>query len=150
MLKGDSLRKADIVTGFLMILTGAAVILGGSKMPMGGTYGGVDNPWYASPAAFPLLLGSLLAIGGAAVAAKGIRMVGLSGLGAFLARVILAPIQRPAAKRGALVVAVLGCYYLLLRLQLFGTANYMVSSAAFLAGLALLFIDHPHKCPQRK
>ena len=139
MLKGDSLRRADIVTGSLLVLLGITVIWGASGMPMGGTYGGVDNPWYASPAAFPLFLGSFLVLGGGAVATKGIRSAGTSGLGTFLVRVFTAPLQRDTARRGAIVVAALGIYYILLRLHPFGSANYVIASAVFLAGLALLF-----------
>lgn len=139
MLKEDSLRKADIFTGFIMILSGGAVIWGASQMPMGGSYGGVDNPWYASPASFPLFLGALLALGGAMVAAKGLKAVGAGGLSTFLVKVLKAPVQRPSARRGVIVAVALGCYYTLLQLHLFASANYVVSSAIFLATMAIFF-----------
>ena len=50
MLDQNNLRKADVVTGICLVLLSIVVIIGALQMPIGGTYGGVDNPWYASPA----------------------------------------------------------------------------------------------------
>ena len=68
MLDEADLRRSDLLSGALIILVGVAVVVGASQMPMGGTYGGVDNPWYASPGAVPLFLGCLFcALGGGIV-----------------------------------------------------------------------------------
>ena len=71
MLERSELRRADILSGALISLIGGLVLVGASKMPMGGTYGGVDNPWYASPGAIPLLLGGLFVLLGIAVVIHG-------------------------------------------------------------------------------
>ena len=76
MLKEADLRRSDLFSGSLISLTGVGVIVGASKMPMGGTYGGVDNPWYASPGAIPLFLGCLFCLFGLAVVLHGWRQGG--------------------------------------------------------------------------
>jgi len=71
MLEPANLRRADLVSGTLISAVGIGVISASMKMPMGGTYGGVDNPWYASPGAVPLLLGVLFFFSGIGVFLKG-------------------------------------------------------------------------------
>ncbi len=73
MLDPKGLRTADLISGSLVALLGIGVLVGASQMPIGGTYGGVENPWYASPAAVPLLLGSLLVLAGLGVVFQGWR-----------------------------------------------------------------------------
>ena len=81
MLERSELRRADIFSGSLISLIGGLTLIGASKMPMGGTYGGVDNPWYASPGAIPLLLGALFILLGLAVVVHGWRQGGGRHLG---------------------------------------------------------------------
>lgn len=64
MMETKKLRQADFVTSILLMLFGAWVLFESFKMPMKGTYGGVKNVWYVSPALLPLIIGgSLLALG---------------------------------------------------------------------------------------
>lgn len=117
-------------------------------MPIGGTYGGVDNPWYASPAAFPLLIGSLLAISGIAIAAKGIAARAHHGLLAFLKRALAAPLSTTSGKSASLVVAYLTAYLALLLLHPFGPPSYIVSTTLFLLAFVLTFYRPAAKFPR--
>ena len=45
-----------------IILLGLAVLFGASQMPVKGTYGGVTNVWYVSPAVLPILIGILIIV----------------------------------------------------------------------------------------
>jgi|GEM_PF-1959559 len=148
MLSGKNLRRADIITGCGLAILGTTVIAGASQMPIGDTYGGVPNPWYASPAALPFFIGGLLILGGITVAVKGLSHAGIRGLGGFIGRVLRAPFTRAGARRGGMVTALFAAYYLLLWLRLFGPANYVSSSTLFLAGFTLVFYRPAGKFPR--
>jgi hypothetical protein len=60
MLKKETLRKADIVTGVVILAFGIWVLIQALKMPMVGNYAGVENAWYISPALFPMIVGIFL------------------------------------------------------------------------------------------
>ena len=150
MWEGKRLRHADCASGIGWVALGGLVLYKASQMPIGGVYAGVDNPWYASPAAFPILLGMLLIVSGVRVFLHGVRGGGLPGIGAS-ARRALCSLVRPPALRGLLVVLLIGFYYLLLRLRLvpgWEGQNYMVSSALFLSGFALCFHQPEGRFPR--
>lgn len=84
MIDEQPLRKLDVVAGAGLGALGLAIIVRALRMPIGGTYGGVDNPWYASPAAMPLLLGTLLVGGAVAIIGQAVKRGGHRGLPAFL------------------------------------------------------------------
>lgn len=73
MMPPEKLRKADLLTAGVLSLLGIAVVGKALTMPFGGTYGGVNNAWYVSPAMFPLLIGGLLILCSISVAAHAIR-----------------------------------------------------------------------------
>ncbi|OPZ20922.1 MAG: Tripartite tricarboxylate transporter TctB family protein [candidate division BRC1 bacterium ADurb.BinA364] len=83
MLPPEKMRKADLLAAPLLIALGVVVIARSAQMPFGGQYGGVDNPWYASPAIFPLLVGFLLIVCSAIVAAHALREGGHRGFWLF-------------------------------------------------------------------
>jgi putative tricarboxylic transport membrane protein len=80
---------------------------------MGGTFASVDNSWYVSPAAFPLLLGVLFVISGACVFVRGVRGGGLPGIAGAFKRA-LCKLTEPVGRRGVIVVLLLFAYYGLL------------------------------------
>jgi hypothetical protein len=57
MMPKEKLRHADVVTAVLLMLLSLAVMIGAGQMPLRGTYGGVVNVWYVSPAALPFVIG---------------------------------------------------------------------------------------------
>lgn len=116
---------------------------------MGGTYGGVDNPWYASPAAFPLLIGSLLFLLGFTVVLTGVRAAAHRGLKGAAMRAVRSLGRRPA-RQGLIAVLLLFAYYLLIQSHWIpgpSAANYIISSVLFLAGFALCFYRPRHRFP---
>ena len=162
MLPPTDLRRADLASGGVVVLLGLAVLLGAFQMPMGGTYAGVDNPWYASPAAVPLLLGGLLILLGGLVVRAAIRESGVrDGIG----RAVSAFRRGSWRQVGLRIIGTWGgiaIYVGLLAGKPFGGlahgfsrilsseghwglltesagANYWVSSALFLIAYALIF-----------
>lgn len=76
MMETKKLRQADFVTSILLMLFGAWILFESFQMPMKGTYGGVKNVWYVSPALLPLIIGGALIALGAALLAFSIRSGG--------------------------------------------------------------------------
>ncbi|GAB5374527.1 MAG: hypothetical protein AcusKO_09890 [Acuticoccus sp.] len=56
------LRKADAWTGLVLAIVAAAMVGKALTFPLTGTYAGVKNAWYVSPALFPLIVGGMLFI----------------------------------------------------------------------------------------
>ena len=83
MMPPEKLRKADLLTAFVLAGVGLLVVGKALKMPFGGTYGGVSNEWYVSPAAFPLLVGGLLFLCSISVAMHAIKEGGCQEFVAF-------------------------------------------------------------------
>lgn len=54
------LRKADVWTGLVLAAVAAAMVAEALTFPLEGTYAGVRNAWYVSPALFPLIVGGSL------------------------------------------------------------------------------------------
>ena len=102
MLDRENIRKADIVTGSGLVLLSIAIINGALKMPIGGTYGGVDNPWYASPAALPLLLAGALMLSASVIIFNGISAGATQGLGTFITNIMRGAVWNRRWRRSAL------------------------------------------------
>ncbi len=49
-------RPSDLWTGLVLLLLAAAMAGGALQFPLRGTYAGVRNAWYVSPALFPLIV----------------------------------------------------------------------------------------------
>lgn len=110
-----TLRHADCLSGCAWILLSLSVIVHAWWiLPIGGTHGGVDNPWYASPAVAPILIGSLITGGGFLVLRRGLCGQGTAGLGPFL-RTSARALWEPPARQGLIAVLVLLGYFLLVR-----------------------------------
>ena len=58
----SGLRKADAWTGLILAIVAAAMIAKALTFPLAGTYAGVKNAWYVSPALFPLIVGGMLMV----------------------------------------------------------------------------------------
>ena len=80
MMPEEKLRKADIITGVCLILLGLAVLFGASRMPMTGTYGGVKNVWYVSPAVLPILIGILIIVFSIGILIRAVKRGGHKGI----------------------------------------------------------------------
>ena len=83
MMPPEKLRKADLLTAVVLSGIGLVVVAKALQMPFGGTYGGVSNEWYVSPAAFPLLVGGLLILCSISVAVHAIKEGGHHNFLAF-------------------------------------------------------------------
>ena len=118
MLPEESLRKADIVTGVILFLISVGVIINALGMPMGGTYGGVENSWYVSPAAFPLAIGSLLMIASILLVLRAVKLGGLRNFAGYWSSQFTGFLNSNSNIR---LLGIIGClilYVLLLRLHL--------------------------------
>ncbi|MDJ0809999.1 MAG: hypothetical protein QNJ01_07855 [Desulfobacterales bacterium] len=103
MMDKDKLRKADIFSGSLIVLFGIWVVSQALKMPMKGSWGGVQNVWFVSPALFPLFVGAMITLLGALLMRTALKAVGLAGLRQVLqwmaSRELLQYLQTPAILR---------------------------------------------------
>lgn len=128
MMPKDKLRRADVVTATLLILLSLSVLIGASRMPLRGTYGGVVNVWYVSPAAMPFVIGGGLLAMSIALLLKALGEGGHRGLVAFFAARFRAlpsnrPVHRMAGVAALLVIYVYG---------LIGRMDYFVASSLYL------------------
>ncbi len=55
-------RRADFWTSLVLLVLAAAMIGGALQFPLRGTYAGVRNAWYVSPALLPLIVATCLAL----------------------------------------------------------------------------------------
>ncbi len=76
MLEGKPLRRADFITGIILILFSLWMLIETFQMPMRDTYGGVENVWYVSPALLPLIIGIGLLILGVILLIHSIKLGG--------------------------------------------------------------------------
>jgi hypothetical protein len=114
MLAKDTLRKADIFSGTLIFLFGLFVVYQALQMPMKDTYGGVQNVWYVSPAIFPLFIGAIIALLGAALTVIALKSVGRQQLASvfhYLASPeLIAFLKQPATIRFYAIVLVFSSF----------------------------------------
>lgn len=158
----DKLRKADIVTGIILVALGLFIISEAFEMPMQASYGGVQNVWYVSPALMPLIIGAALVILGVVLSVNGARYFGWSNtvrMAKGMVRLRGAGALTPKTLRAVMVVVLLIIYVYLnvprvdfflstwLFLFVFVTAYYFDDDALFrkligfyLAGTALFFL----------
>jgi hypothetical protein len=55
-------RTADFWTSLVLLVLAAAMVGGALQFPLRGTYAGVRNAWYVSPALLPLIVAACLAV----------------------------------------------------------------------------------------
>lgn len=128
MMEREKLRKADVLAALAFAGLGVVVIASALQMPIGGTYGGVRNPWWASPAMFPLLTGTLLILCSAVVMTRAVREGGHRGLVAFFGRRLRGLPTNAEVQRLWLAALLIGVYVF----ALFGRIDFYVASGLFL------------------
>ena len=111
MMETKKLRQADFFTSIVLMLFGAWVLFEAFKMPMRGTYGGVKNAWYVSPALLPLIIGGFILILGFVLLLFSIREGGAADAIASLKRVRLG-ISEANQRFLAIVIAFVTLVYL--------------------------------------
>ncbi|MGF1525703.1 MAG: hypothetical protein ACFCBW_02755 [Candidatus Competibacterales bacterium] len=105
------LRRCDLGMGLVLLALGLAMAWEVSHYPMTGSYGGVRNVWYVSPALFPLLVAGGIVVLAGLLLARAVWDLRRS-------RSLLTPLPVPSApavvwarrQRLALVVLILGLY----------------------------------------
>lgn len=135
MMPPEKLRKADLVTAGVLIVLGLSVVVKALRMPYGGTYGGVNNAWYVSPAMFPLFVGTLLILCSIGVAVHAIREGGHRGFLAFWKERVRGLPRNAAVGRMALVCA----WTAVLVFGAMGRINFYVAGFLYLFVFMLLF-----------
>jgi hypothetical protein len=70
------LRKADFWSSLVLIAVSGAMLLQTLTFPLRGTYAGVRNAWYVSPALFPLIVSTMLILLGLGLLARSVRSGG--------------------------------------------------------------------------
>jgi hypothetical protein len=139
MMDKDRLRKADIFSGIAFSVLGIYIIFQAVKMPMKGSWGGVHNVWYVSPALFPLLVGAMITLTGGLLARTAIKEVGFEAV-KQVGRYLLSPafstfLKQESTIRFYAVITVLISF-------VFGfvpRVDFFLSAIAFLLVFILLF-----------
>ncbi len=139
MMDKDRLRKADIFSGIAFSVLGIYIISQAVKMPMKGSWGGVHNVWYVSPALFPLLVGSLITLAGCLLVRTALKEVGFEAV-KQVGRYLLSPafstfLKQESTIRFYAVITVLISF-------VFGfvpRVDFFLSAIAFLLVFILLF-----------
>jgi hypothetical protein len=135
MMPEEKLRKADIVTGICLILLGLAVLYGASRMPMTGTYGGVTNVWYVSPAVLPILIGILIILFSIGILIRAVNRGGHKDIVRFyLDKTKKLPGNIEVHR--ILIIWVLSFIYIF---GLLGKINFFIASFLYLCPFMLLF-----------
>ncbi len=122
------LRKADVWTGLVLAAVGAAMVAEALTFPLEGTYAGVRNAWYVSPALFPLIVaGGLcaLSLGLVGKAVRDYRRLQPGG------RVL--GLRLPAMSGGAGDALLIACLLAMYIVGLVPRVDFAVATALFLA-----------------
>jgi hypothetical protein len=135
MMPKEKLRHADVVTAVLLILLSLAVMAGASQMPLRGTYGGVVNVWYVSPAALPFVIGLGLLLMGSHLLRAAIKEGGHRGLLGFFAARLRAVHRNTQVHRMLGVVLLLGVYVY----GLLGRIDYFLASIFYLVAFMAFY-----------
>lgn len=67
-----ALRKADVWTGGVLAVVAVAMVVEALGFPLEGSYAGVRNAWYVSPALLPLIVGGVLLVLSVGLVVKGL------------------------------------------------------------------------------
>jgi hypothetical protein len=135
MMPREKLRKADFVSGICLILLGLAVLYGASRMPMKGTYGGVSNVWYVSPAILPIMIGVLLIIFSAGILLRAVKEGGHKEIiSYFWAK--LKGLPGNTEIRRIFIIWVWSSVYIFVML---GRINFFLATFLYLSPLMLIF-----------
>lgn len=77
-----AMRLADLRMGLVLIALAAAMLIGASDFPITDSYAGVRNVWYVSPALFPLIIATLIAVLALVLITNALLTIGWSEAGA--------------------------------------------------------------------
>jgi len=135
MMPEEKLRKADIVTAICLILLGLAVLYGASQMPMKGTYGGVTNVWYVSPAVLPILIGTLIIVFSIGVLIRAVKRGGHKEIIQYFLEKAKGLSKNIEVYR-ILTIWILSSIYIFI---LLGKINFFLASFLYLCPFMLLF-----------
>ena len=135
MMPEEKLRKADIITGICLILLGLAVIYGASRMPMTGTYGGVKNVWYVSPAILPIFIGTLIIIFSIGILIRAIKRGGHKGIVRYFSEKAGGLMQNAEVRR-IFMIWIWSSVYIF---GLLGRINFYLASFLYLCPFMMLF-----------
>ncbi|MFO7732010.1 MAG: hypothetical protein R6V86_14730 [Spirochaetia bacterium] len=143
MMETKRLRQADFITSILLILFGAWVLFEAFQMPMKGTYGGVKNAWYVSPALLPLIIGGSVFLLGIVLLMTAIRSGGASDCIQTIRS--FKPATNVQLERfAAIVLAFVVLVYLFIP-----RVDFFLSIWFFLSYLILAFYSDSHKILRR-
>lgn len=144
LMEKQNLRKKDLATSVLIGLFGAWTLWQATSMPMKGSWGGVMNVWYVSPALFPLFVGAMLVLLSLILAYNALSEIGWSGARevSHLFSVVLKSSfwTAPANVRFMAILLVLFSYVFLLLPRV----DFFLASILFLLGFILLFYPQQH------
>ncbi|MBW1699997.1 MAG: tripartite tricarboxylate transporter TctB family protein [Deltaproteobacteria bacterium] len=135
MMPEEKLRKADIVTSICLIFLGLAVLYGASQMPMKGTYGGVTNVWYVSPAVLPILIGVLVIVFSAGILIRAIKFGGHKNIIPYFSKK-LEQLPRNIEALRITIIWILSSIYIF---GLLGRTNFYLAGFLYLCPFMLLF-----------
>jgi hypothetical protein len=121
-------RTADFWTSLVLLVLAAAMAGGALQFPLRGTYAGVRNAWYVSPALLPLIVAACLALLALALL--------LTALRAGAARTAL---HRPAAGAGLLDVALIAGLIVAFIVGFVPRVDFIVGAAFFLLAFTISF-----------
>ena len=139
MMDKNRLRKADIFSGIAFSVLGLYIISQAVKMPMKGSWGGVHNVWYVSPALFPLLVGALISLTGGLLVRTAMKEVGFEAVkqvGSYLLSPAFSTfLKQESTIRFYAVITVLVSFVL----GFVPRVDFFLSAVAFLLVFILLF-----------
>lgn len=139
MMDKEKLRRADIFSGAVIALFGLWVVAQAVKMPMKGSWGGVQNVWFVSPALFPLLVGAMIALLGILLMRTALVSVGRHGLSHvlnwLLSRKLFTYLVTPAVMRFYAVVILFFTYVFLSIPRI----DFFLCSVLFLVAFITMF-----------
>ena len=125
-------RTADFWTSLVLLVLAAAMIGGALQFPLRGTYAGVRNAWYVSPALLPLIVAFCLAVLALALL--------LTAVKAGAARTAL---QRSATVTGQLDVALIAGLIAAFVFGFVPRIDFIVGATFFLLAFTICFhLDH--------
>lgn len=139
MMEKDKLRKADGFSGGIIVLFGLWVISQALKMPMKGSWGGVQNVWFVSPALFPLFVGAMILLLGVLLIRNAVKTVGLKEFGRLFRRLMgpdLMPILKSAENRRFYATVILFFSYVYLEIP---RVDFFICSVLFLVVFITMF-----------
>lgn len=142
MLEKDKLRKADIFSGGITFLFGLWIVSQGLKMPMKGSWGGVQNVWFVSPALFPLFIGAVIMLLGGVLTRTAIKTVGGKQFGEVLRWLFSAEFWnflKLSENIRFYAITILFCNYVFIQIS---RIDFFICSILFLmASISLFYFD---------